>query len=187
MDHSGSQTLTTERLLLRPFRLDDAPAMYRNWASDPDVTRFLTWPPHSSENVTRDLLREWTAGYRQPDFYQWAVVLPDEGPEPVGSLTVVKLDESVGAAHMGYCLGKRWWHRGIMAEALHAVIDYLFGVVGVNRIEACHDPNNPDSGRVMAKCGLQHEGTLRRAGRNTQGICDVCVWGLLRTEWQRPG
>jgi ribosomal-protein-alanine N-acetyltransferase len=61
-------------------------------------------------------------------------------------------------------------------------MDYLFDQVGINRIEACHDPNNLNSGRVMAKCGMRYEGTLRQSCRNNQGLCDASVYALLRSE-----
>ena len=84
--------------------------------------------------------------------------------------------------HIGYCLGRAWWRRGIMSEALKAVTDYMFDTVEVNRVEARHDPRNPNSGKVMQECGMKYEGTLRSADRNNQGICDACYYALLRSE-----
>ena len=69
-----------------------------------------------------------------------------------------------------------------MSEALKAVMDFLFDEVGVHRIESRHDPNNPNSGAVMRKCGMKYEGTLRQSDRNNQGICDASWYGLLREE-----
>jgi ribosomal-protein-alanine N-acetyltransferase len=54
----------------------------------------------------------------------------------------------------------------------------------MNRVEARHDLNNPHSGGVMKKCGMRYEGTLRRADRNNQGICDTAVYGMLKEEWK---
>lgn len=58
-------------------------------------------------------------------------------------------------AHIGYCIGRKWWKQGITSEALKAVIDFLFDEVKTNRIEARHDPRNPNSGLVMKKCGMK--------------------------------
>lgn len=69
-----------------------------------------------------------------------------------------------------------------MTESLQAVMDYLFDEVGMNRIEARHDPNNPHSGAVMKKCGMKYEGTMRQGDRNNQGICDACLYALLAEE-----
>lgn len=181
LTHKGTKTLETPRLLLRPFCPEDAAAMYRNWASDRSVTEFLTWPAHSSEAISAAVLSDWTEQYKDPKYYQWAIVLRELG-EPIGSLAVVNLDDSLEKAEMGYCIGKQWWHRGITSEALEAVICYLFEEVGINRIEAKHDVNNPNSGGVMKKCGMQFEGTARQNGRNNRGICDLCCWAILKTD-----
>ena len=75
MNHCGTKRIETERLILRRFVIDDAFAMYNNWASDPDVTEFLTWPPHGSVDVTKNLLNTWLSSYDKENFYQWAIVL----------------------------------------------------------------------------------------------------------------
>ena len=68
------------------------------------------------------------------------------------------------------------------SEALKAVMEFLFDVVDVNRIEARHDPRNPNSGKVMEKCGMKYEGTLHSSDWNNQGICDACYYALLKSE-----
>ena len=103
--------------------------------------------------------------------------------EPIGSISVVAFDPQVNKAEIGYCIGKNWWGKGIVAEALSAVMDYLFREVGVNRIEARHDVKNPRSGVVMKKCGMVYEGIARQAGRNNQGLCDICSYGILAEDW----
>ena len=183
MNHMGTRHIETERLILRVFTLDDAPAMYQNWANDPDVTRFLTWPPHGNNRITKDLLDEWIAHYTESDYYQWGIASKENG-EVIGSIAVVRLNESIDEAELGYCCGKAWWGQGIMTEACRAVIRYLFEEVSCKRISACHDINNPASGRVMQKSGMQYEGVLRRAGRNNQGIVDIAVYSILQEEFR---
>ena len=63
LHHKGTQQLETQRLILRKFTTDDAQAMYENWASDPEVTKFLTWPFHDSVGVTELVLNSWVDGY----------------------------------------------------------------------------------------------------------------------------
>ena len=181
MNHIGTQTIETERLILRRFVLEDARAMYDNWASDPEVTKYLTWPAYTSVGIADMVLADWVASYEKPDFYQWAIV-PKELGQPIGSISVGEVNDRTEMAHIGYCIGQRWWHQGIMSEALRAVMDYLFDEVGANRIEARHDPNNPHSGGVMKKCGMRYEGTMRQADRNNQGICDASCYALLKSE-----
>ena len=182
MKHRGTQRIITERLVLRRFSVDDAEAMYQNWASDVEVTKYLTWPPHDSAEVSKAVLADWVSSYSKPNYYQWAIVLKEHRPDPIGSISAVSMNDDIDMIHIGYCLGKGWWHQGIMSEALKAVMDFFFDQVGANRIESRHDPRNPHSGMVMKKCGLKYEGTLRSSDRNNQGICDACWYALLRSE-----
>ena len=170
MKHCGTQIIETERLVLRRFSVDDAEALYQNWASDVEVTKYLTWPPHDSTEVSKAVLADWVSSYSKPNYYQWAIVLKEH------------MNDDIDMIHIGYCLGKGWWHQGIMSEALKAVMDFFFDQVGANRIESRHDPRNPHSGMVMKKCGLKYEGTLRSSDRNNQGICDACWYALLGSE-----
>ena len=181
--HKGTQMLETPRLLLRKVLLTDAQAMFNNWASDKEVTKFLSWPAHANVEVTKAVIDSWQPEYEKPDHYQWVIVLKENGPEPIGMISVVNHSDPILKAELGYCLGKHWWHKGIMSEALQAVIRFLFLEVGMNRIEAKHDPNNPHSGGVMRKCGMQYEGTTRASFRNNQGICDSAHSALLRCDW----
>lgn len=182
MKHCGTQTLETKRLILRRFTVRDADAMYTNWASDPEVTRYLTWPAHAGVETSRAVLADWTAAYAQESCYQWAIVLKDRADEPVGSIGAVDVSDDIAAVQIGYCLGRRWWHQGIMSEALGAVMDFFFNAVGCNRVACRHDPRNPHSGMVMQKCGMKYEGTQRSADRNNQGICDTSWYALLKDE-----
>lgn len=182
MKHCGTQRLETERLVLRRYVSEDAAAMYKNWASDPEVTKFLMWQTHSSQSVSQSITNDWLTEYSNNNYYHWAIVLKDNGDEPIGDIAVVRIDEEVSSAHIGYCIGRKWWHQGITSEALKAVMDFLFDTVGVNRIESRHDPRNPNSGKVMQKCGMKYEGTLRSSDWNNQGICDACYYALLKNE-----
>ena len=182
MKHLGTVTLETERLTLRKTLENDWEPMFSNWANDERVTRFLTWEPYESAEQLKTTYHQYLLDNQEkPDFYDWKIILKELN-EPIGAISVVKLREDIEEAEIGYCLGCRWWHRGIMTEAFQRVIQFLFEEVGVNRITATHDPRNPHSGDVMKKCGLRYEGTLRQAGRNMQGICDECVYAILRDD-----
>lgn len=181
MNHLGTKCIETPRLILRPFTLDDADAMYRNWASDPKVTKYMTWPTHTSVEISRMVLSDWVSHYAENSYYQWAIVPKDLG-EPIGSMACVHIHDRVGKAEVGYCIGRNWWHQGVTSEALGAVIRFLLEDVGANRVEACHDPNNPHSGAVMAKCGMRFEGTQRQAGINNQGLCDLSWYAVLASD-----
>lgn len=181
MNHLGTKTIETPRLILRRFTLDDAQAMYDNWASDPVVTQYLTWPTHGSVEISQLVLADWVSHYDEESYYQWAIV-PKAFGQPIGSIAAVHTNDRVGKVEIGYCIGRSWWRQGIMTEALGAVIDFFLNEVGVSRVEACHDPNNPHSGDVMKKCGMIYEGTQRQAGINNQGKCDLNWYAILASD-----
>ena len=183
MENKGTKRLETDRLILRQYRMSDAEDMFNHWASDPEVTKYLTWPAYTEVEMANVRIAEWISNYSDPAFYNWAIELKQEG-FIVGCISVVRLNETVESADIGYCMGKAWWGRGIMAEALQAVVDYLFAEVGMNRIAASHDKNNPNSGRVMDKAGMQVEGILRASGQNQTGICEMVWHSILRSEWE---
>lgn len=182
MEHLGTRTLETERLLLRRFTQEDAEAIYHNWASDSEVTKYLTWRPHADLEVTRGFLAEWQAAYERPDYYLWAIV-PREVGEPIGSISVVRQDDDLRMVHIGYCIGTKWWHRGYMSQALGALIRYFFEEVGINRVESRHSVLNPNSGAVMQTCGLRYEGTKRQGDRCNSGISDSVEYAILAEDY----
>jgi len=185
MNHQGTVRLETERLILRPFVAEDGAAGFRNWMSDEKVTEFLRWPTHRDISISERVVKEWVEEYEKDKaFYQWAIVPKDLG-EPIGTISVVDMNERVDMVHIGYCIGSKWWGNGYMSEAFAKIIPFLFEEVGAKRIEAQHDPNNPASGKVMEKCGLKYEGTLRNADWSNKGIVDAAMYGLLVEEYNK--
>jgi len=182
MKHLGTVAIETERLILRRFRAEDAHCAFRNWMSSGRVTEYLRWKPHSDEHVTEMVLQSWISRYVEPSFYQWTIELKSIG-EPVGAIGVNETDDRCELVEIGYCLGEKWWHQGIMSEALAAVIRFFFEEVGLNRVEAEHDARNVNSGLVMKKCGMTFEGMKRQADFNNTGVVDTCIYGLLREEY----
>ena len=178
MRHTGTQTIATERLTLRRFTIEDAENMYYNWASDPEVTKYLTWQPHESVEQTTEILQQWELLYEKQDHYEWAIELNDI-EQPIGSIGVVSVNEDTQSMELGYCIGKSWWHQGYTTEAVEAVIRFLLAEVGAGRVWAEHDVANPHSGEVMKKAGMDYEGTLRQSVRNNQGIVDAAVYARI--------
>ena len=183
MNHLGTRRLETNRLILRPFTEADAEAIYRNWASDDEVTKYLTWPTHGSVEASKAYTGYCIQNYSNPQFYNWGIEWKETG-EVIGNISVVNCVEEIVALELGWALGRKYWGRAIMPEAAAEVIRYLFEQVGAGRVSAGHDVNNPKSGRVMQKVGMKYEGTIRGAGRNNQGIVDMAIYGLLRSDYE---
>ena len=184
MNHKGTVRLETDRLILRRFVVEDADSMYKNWASDGEVTRFLTWPVHADAGATKALLSDWTANYEKSDYYNWAIEWKESG-ELIGNISAVSVNEKVAGVELGYCMGTKWWGRGIMPEAGREVVRYLFEEVGCERIAAAHAKDNRKSGRVMQKIGMTCEGTWRKAGFCNQGVVDLVWYSILKSEYRR--
>ena len=181
--HKGTVPLETPRLALRRFRPEDTPSVYRNWASNPQVTRYMRWSPHQSVQETGQVVESWVKHYSQPSFYLWLIELRETGT-PIGALEATITSENDACAELGYCLGRYWWGGGLMSEAVAAAIRFLFQEVGLNRIEACHSVRNPASGRVMEKCGMTFEGMARQKYYSpTEGFQDCRTYAILRGDW----
>lgn len=160
-------TLETERLTLRPFRVDDAEAMFRCWANDPEVTKYLTWIPHENAEKTRALLENWTEQYADPERLNFAIELKPAG-ELIGGIDVVGYTSAPDRRPViGYVLGRKHWGRGYMTEALRRLLDYLFSL-GFTVVDIEAMPENIGSNRVIQKCGGVFVGTgeLRRLAKN---------------------
>lgn len=182
MEHKGTVRLETERLVLRKFTEQDIESSYRNWTSDDKTTKYLTWSTHENMGVTKQVIKNWVEEYKDSSFYQWVIELK-EIEEPIGTISVVRSNESIDMVEVGYCIGSKWWNQGIVTEAFQKVISFLFEEVKVNKIQSCHDLKNVGSGKVMCKCGMIYEGTIREAGRNNRGIVDMVIYGILAKEY----
>lgn len=182
LQHRGTDTLKTKRLVLRPYLQGDAEAMFANWANDEEVCRYLTWAPHGDIEITRKLVQDWSCNYMSDCFYHWGITL--EG-ELIGDIAVVRWNEQNEEAELGYCLSRRFWGKGIMTEALAATAKYLLERVGFHRVMLRHDVNNPASGRVMQKAGFLYEGCMIGAEKRRQGgWTDLCIYGATEENFQ---
>ena len=184
MEHKGSKELQTDRLILRPWKESDAEEAFANWMNDPDVTKYLTWTPHGDVSVTRALLKLREEECKRPECYHWAIVLK-KGNILIGDIEAGTVDEYQATGGIGYCIGKAWWGKGIMTEALSEVLRYCFEEVGFYRINGSHAAENIGSARVMEKCGFLYEGTRRKAYRllQTGERADIVERGILREDY----
>jgi ribosomal-protein-alanine N-acetyltransferase len=158
--------------------------MYNNWASDPEVTKYLAWPPHADVEVTKGILANWEKEYERPDQYHWGMVAKETG-QIIGTCGCLGINEKVRSTELGYCMSRSYWGKGYMSEAVAAIISYLFNTVGLNRITARHDTKNIASGRVMQKCGMLFEGIQREGGYNARrGFFDLAGYAILRSDFE---
>jgi len=143
--------LETPRLRLRYVTAEDTARIYDCWASDPEVTKYLTWYPHSSIHITEWYVNYILEEYKKPDCYRWGIVLRG-ADELIGMIDVVGYHN--GAPVIGYCSGRAYWGNGYMTEALKAVTAALFED-GYETIVIEAADLNIASNRVIEKAGFE--------------------------------
>lgn len=181
LNHMGTESIETLRLQLRKFELSDASDMFNHWAGDAEVCKYLSWGPHPSEDISSKRIANWVNHYSYNNSYVWAIVWKNKGTV-IGSISVEFSDDYTQSCEVGYCLGKAYWNRGIMTEALHAVMHYLFYEIGYREIKAKHDVLNLASGKVMQKAGMNFIKYEYRTGIRKDGsIYDCAVYAKQKT------
>ena len=178
----GTQMLQTERLILRRFVETDAEAMFQNWASSAENLTYVTWDPHPDVEVTRNSIRNWVASYTNPNYYKWAICLKENPEQVIGDISIVAIDENDSSCEIGYVLGKDYWDRGMMTEALTAVLDFCFTQAGFQKSRARYASLNPASGRVMEKAGMSYLKTITNGVERKGYLADLIYYQISRKE-----
>ena len=173
-------TLESPRLRLRPYRQDDARAIYALY-SDPVVTRYWSFPAWTRREQASDYLAARMA-LETPAVYAWALAAR-EGDRLIGTTTLFSLSGPHKRAEIGYSLLPARQGQGLATEALRAVLGHAFGPLGLERIEADVDPRNEPSWRLLEKLGFRREGLLRNRWRVDGEVCDSFLYGLLREDY----
>ena len=143
-------SIETERLLLRPVTLDDAEAMF-DYASDRENTRY-TFPTNQSLEETKNNIAQF---YLANPLGRWGIELKSSG-QFIGTIDLHKIDTALKKAAIGYIINRKYWKQGLTTEATRAVIELAFEKIGMNKLTALHDKDNPASGRVMEKSGMRY-------------------------------
>ena len=142
--------LTTQRLVLRKLRKDDAEPMFRNWDSDPEVAKYTLWVAHENVETTKKLVDVWLEEYKNEKTERF-VITEKGNDEPIGSIDIVSFKGEV--PEVGYCLSRKFWGRGYMTEACKEFVDYLFSL-GYEKVLIRADVRNTGSLKVIEKCGF---------------------------------
>lgn len=173
----------TERLIIRPWEEGDAEELYRH-AKDPDVGPIAGWPPHTSVENSREIIREV---FSAPETY--AVVLKETG-KPVGSVGLLFGENGTeplaeGEAELGYWIGKQYWGNGLIPEASNEIIRHAFEDLGLRRLWCVCDDSNAKSKRVMEKCGFGFDHITKGLTCELTGkIADEYFTTLSNEQWR---
>jgi ribosomal-protein-alanine N-acetyltransferase len=175
-------TLFTERLVLRPFTLADAPDVQR-LAGAREVAEMTANIPHPYED---GMAEEWISTHQERfergEALTLAITRRSDGAL-VGAIGLVMRAQDA-RAELGYWIGVPYWGQGYCTEAARALVEYAFEHLGLHRIHATHLKRNPASGRVMQKIGMACEGCLREHLQKWGVFEDMVQYGLLASEWR---
>lgn len=141
--------IETERLILRPFEMSDSDDIFKNWASDDEVTKYLTWNTHENVEVTKNIVSIWISQYEKPERINCAIILKETN-ELIGGIDVVGYIDDIPV--IGYVLSRKYWNNGYMSEACQSIVDFLFSL-GYRKIRIDAVKENVGSNKVIVKCG----------------------------------
>ena len=159
--HTGTVELYTDRLLLRKFKYSDVRDMLKNWISDPAVQLNYGEPVYESQEAVEELLSRWIPQYKDKAFYRWSIIDNKTG-ENMGQIAFCRVYNEFETAEVEYCLGRNFRRKGIVPEALRAIIKYSFEKPQFSKLEAFHRITNPNSGRVLEKSGMSIVANIKR-------------------------
>jgi ribosomal-protein-alanine N-acetyltransferase len=171
--------LETDRLVLRRLEADDLEAVFE-YASDPKVAQYTSWPAHATIDDSSDFLNYVLERYAKGEVAPWGVVR--EG-KVVGTCGFLDWYVHSSRAEIGYALSSKYWGQGLMTEAVGKVIGFGFRTMALNRIQGRCEVENIASIRVMEKAGMRREGVLRQHEYSEGRYLDIVMYSILRREW----
>jgi ribosomal-protein-alanine N-acetyltransferase len=173
--------LKTDRLYLRQMRSNDADALF-GIKSNPEVTRQHGQGPHQTIEQTRNWIQQRMEDYGKQSTIYWVCTFKGKEDDAIGAICFWNFDSAFNCAELGYELNPSHWGKGIMSEALAAILTYGFNA-GLHRIEANPFAFNESSIRLLQKLGFKHEGTLRERYFFRGEFVDQLYFGMLKNEW----
>ena len=182
MDANTLPVITTPRVVLRWISENDIDGLYDVF-SDSQVMRYWSTGPLSNREAAAAMQREIAAANLRDTMMKWGLALR-ESNFLIGTTTLFNLNLDNGRAELGYAMGRAYWGKGYMHEALQALVSHAFEVLELRRLEADVDPRNAASIRTLERLGFQREGFLRERWHVNGEIQDAFFYGLLRREWE---
>lgn len=184
LNHFGTQSVETERLVLRRFKYSDNEAMLRNWIADEKIQSMYSEPTYTTTEAVNELLKKYIDSYENLDYYRWAIVLKDSD-KCIGQIAYFLVDTNNNFAEIEYCIGSDFQRRGFATEATKAVIEYGFSKINLHKVQICTKTINIPSQKVIEKCGFHYEGTLRDYFHMNGEYVGRLYYSILETEYKR--
>lgn len=184
LTHSGTQTIETERLTLRRFLYTDDDAMLKYWIADEKIQSLYSEPVYTTKEAVKELLDKYIGSYEKEDYYRWAIIEKTTG-QCIGQIAYFLVDNKNHFAEIEYCIGSEFQCKGFATEATKAVIKFGFEKMNLHKVQICTKTINAPSKRVIEKCGLTYEGTLRDYFCMNGQYVGRLYFSILRNEFEQ--
>ena len=181
--HCGTQTIETDRLVLRKFEYNDAQNMLDYWVSDPNVQFLYSEPVYTTHNEVKKLLDEYISSYENIDYYRWAIIEKDS-VSCIGQIAFFLIDTNNHFGEIEYCIGTAFQKRGYGTEAVEGILNFGFNQISLHKVQVCHKENNLASKALIKKCKFVYEGTLRDYFFIDGKYVDRLYYSLLKKEYK---
>lgn len=177
-----STLLSTERLVLRTYEVEDAPRLAQlAGCKDVSDTMISVPYPYSTEQAWLDITGFARAFDKRTDFH-FAIAPKNDVRNFVGHIALRDVDWEHLQGELSFWLSSQHRGHGYITEAGKPILALSFGQLGLNRICAYHMKRNPASGKVLGRLGFTYEGCLRQRVRKAEAYEDACVWARLRQD-----
>ena len=184
LTHIGTNTIETDRLVLRRFAYSDDDAMLKYWVADEKIQSLYSEPVYTTKEAVKGLLDKYIGSYERPDYYRWAIT--EKGSdECIGQIAFFLVDSKNHFAEIEYCVGSAFQCRGYATEATKALIAYGFDRINLHKVQICTKTINAPSKRVIEKCGFTYEGTLRDYFCMDGVYVGRLYFSILRSEYEQ--
>lgn len=176
-------SLETDRLILRPLRMEDAVSVFE-YACDPEVTTYVTWDAHKTINDSRAYIEMAMVEQQKTPLYPLAIVFKDKPDQVIGTVGI-KPGSNRYEADLSYLIARKHWRKGLVFEAAHALVNLAFAEYGFKRIYAWCVKENKASSSLMKKLGMRFEGCFRSKTFRRDRFWDVEYYAILEDEWRQ--
>lgn len=175
----SSNLLITERLILRQFAPEDTQSCFECWGNDEITGKYFPFLPVASITDMEQMITMYTGNESM-----WAIV-EKSTDSVIGQVSINVQYESLKIGELAYLLGSKWWGKGYAAEAVTAILEFMFTLKDMHLIEAKYNESNLPSANLLKKLGFHYDGTLRdrRIDKYTGERNALVICSLLKTEF----
>ena len=175
-------TLVTERLILRKLEYSDKKSIF-SYAKNPEVAKHVLWDAHQNEFDSLEFLNTVYGAYNKNKAAPWGIQFK-ENTNIIGTAGFVQWDKENKEAEIGYALSQEYWNKGLITEAVNAIIKFGFHQMKLEKITSRCKPENIASYKVLEKCGLNFDGVVKKQIWMKGEFHDMMMYSLISNDYK---